>query len=330
MAPLRHRTGVVVGKFNPPHLGHLHLIATGAAMVDHLFVILGDRSDQTIPAARRAAWIEDAAPTNVSVIVTPDDLPAANEPWAQRALELLPAAPDVAFTSEPWGSGWAALMGADHVLVDEPRLAHPISGTALRADLRAGFPWLLPAARADLARRVVVVGAESTGKTTLASDLARQLGTVWVPEHGRTYWEGRRHLVDQTWSTDELRRIARAQRRHEDDLARCAVAGVVIADTDALVTAVWHERYLAGVDEELDALAVATTPDLYLVCRPDFPWVQDGTRESEAQRGEMHRSMRDRASRSGARLVELTGPHDVRMADALGAIDRLTAFEALR
>ncbi len=319
----------MVGKFNPPHLGHLHLIERGASEVQTLFVMLCDRPDQTISVERRRAWLEDVVPQNVVVLTTPDDLPAANEPWAQRALEILPSRPDVAFTSEEWGTGWAALMGARHVMVDQARTSFPVSGTDLRTDLREFFSWLVPAARAELARRVVLVGAESTGKSTLAEALAQELGTVWVPEHGRWYWEGRRHLADQSWTTDEFQRIAAAQGRLEDDLARGARSGVVIADTDALVTAVWHERYLGVAARELDAVAAERTPDLYLVCAPDFDWVQDGTRESKAHRHTMHESVLDRATASGADVVVLSGSHDARLSAALGRIRSLTNFPVL-
>jgi len=322
-------TGVTVGKFNPPHLGHLHLVEQAAGHVDHLFVLLCDRPDQTISAERRRWWLLDAAPPNVSVLITPDDLPAANEPWASRALEILPRRPDLAFTSEEWGPAWAGLMGAKHVLVDLHRGAHPISATRIRADLGAHFPWLVPAARADLARRVVLIGAESTGKSTMAEALARKLGTVWVPEHGRWYWEGRRHLHDQAWTTDELRRIAAAQRRLEDDLARRAVHGVVIADTDALVTAVWHERYLGAPDPELEQRVPTNTPDLYLVCCTDFDWVQDGTRESADHRKAMHESVVARAEASTAEVAFLSGPHEERLARALDLVEPLTRFPAL-
>ncbi len=321
--------GVVVGKFNPPHLGHLHLIEQGAAHVGRLYVLLCDRLDQSIAVDRREAWLRDAAPENVTVIVTPDDPPAANEPWAQRALDVLPERPDVAFTSEEWGPGWAELMGARHVMIDHGRESFPISGAELRADLRARFDWLVPAARADLAKRVVLVGAESTGKSTLAEALAQALGTVWVPEHGRWYWEGRRHLVDQSWTSDEFQRIARAQRRLEDDLARRAYQGVVIADTDALVTAVWHERYLGWSDDELDALAAEVCPDLYLVCAPDFEWVQDGTRESPAHRQAMHESVLRRTDASRAQVAVLSGSPDARLAEALSLIEPLTDFPVL-
>lgn len=320
---------MVVGKFNPPHVGHIYLIEQGASQVETLFVMLCDRPDQSISVERRRCWLYDAVPENVVILVTPDDLPAANEPWARRALKILPLRPDVAFTSEDWGQGWAELMGARHVLVDRGRESFPISGTDLRTDLRQHFRWLVPAARAELARRVVLVGAESTGKSTLAEALAQELGTVWVPEHGRWYWEGRRHLTDQSWTSDEFHRIAAAQRQLEEDLARSSRGGVLIADTDALVTAVWHERYLGAADPELDAIAVENTPDLYFVCAPDFDWVQDGTRESKAHRQAMHDSVVARAKASGADVAVLTGSHDFRLDSALDRIEALTKFHVL-
>ncbi len=321
--------GVTVGKFNPPHLGHAHLITSAAQEADRLVVMVCDRPDQTIGAEDRAAWLADCCPDNVDFVITPDDLPTENEPWAARALQLLGGQPDVAFTSEPWGPGSAGLMGARHRSIDVERSAFPICGTELRNDLSEHFASLVPAARAALARRVAVVGAESTGKTTLAQQLADTLGTVWVPEYGRTYWEGRRHLDDQTWSTDEFRRIALGQRHLEHDLARRADRGVLIADTDPLVTSVWLNRYLKASDSSLDELVAESTPGLYLVCAPDFAWVQDGTRESAAFREQMHTETLVRAEATGARVEVLTGPPERRLARALELTEPLTQFPTL-
>jgi len=320
---------VVVGKFNPPHLGHLHLITTAAAQVDRVVVLLCDRADQTISAETRRRWLLDACPANVEVIITPDDLPAANEPWAARAIDVLGRQPHVAFTSEPWGPGWAAAMGAQHVMVDLERTAQPTSGTALRADLGANFEWLVPAARAELARRVVLVGAESTGKSTLAAALAESLGTVWVPEYGRFYWEGRRHVAVQDWTADEFVRLAVGQHRLADDLARKAVAGVVVLDTDALTTAVWAERYLGRASNAVERISEANRPDHYLVCAPDFEWVQDGTRESREHRRSMHEATLERVKAAGVAWTLLSGPPDERLARALETTIPLTRFEPL-
>ena len=100
----------------------------------------------------------------------------------------------------------------------------------------------------------------------------------------------------------------------------------MIADTDALVTAVWHERYVGAADPALDALAEANVPDLYLVCGDEFVWVQDGTRESQEHRTSMQRSIEDRVLRSGADVVRLSGAHDQRIATALDAIEPLRRF----
>lgn len=327
--PLQNSVGVAVGKFNPPHMGHVHLVRTAAAQVNHLFVLLADDPDQTIRGDVRAGWLLDAAPANVTILVTPDDIPAANEPWAARALEVLPATPDIAFTSETWGPGWAAAMGAGHVAIDVPRAEVPISASRIRADLRGNFHWLVPAARVALARRIVVVGAESTGKTSLAQQLARSFGTVWVPEYGRWYWEGRRHLADQAWDSDEFLRVAATHHQTEVDLARRAAGGLVIADTDALVTAVWHRRYLGFDLPVLQELALRHRPDLYLICEPDFPWVQDGTRESSDHRQAMHRLTVELVAASGVHFDLVGGTRAARHARASRRIEEVAVFDPL-
>jgi nicotinamide riboside kinase len=163
----------------------------------------------------------------------------------------------------------------------------------------------------------------------MAAALATALATVWVPEYGRWYWEGRRYLTDQSWASDEFRRIATAQQQLEDNLARRSPNGLVIADTDAMVTAVWHERYVGRSDPTLESMVPAIVPAMYLVCHPDFEWVQDGTRESREHRRRMHDAMVDRAEKSGAQVEHLTGSHEKRLARALDVIRPLSRFPKL-
>jgi nicotinamide riboside kinase len=82
-------------------------------------------------------------------------------------------------------------MGSTHVAVDPARAAVPCSGTQVRANPFAWWDFLAPCVRAYFAVRVVLIGAESTGKTTLAQALAAHYHTTWVPEYGRTYWEAK-------------------------------------------------------------------------------------------------------------------------------------------
>ncbi|HUG83725.1 MAG TPA: adenylyltransferase/cytidyltransferase family protein, partial [Euzebya sp.] len=92
------RLGVTVGKFNPPHLGHLLLLSHAAERCDELHVLVGTRAGQTLDPVDRAAWLAEALPPHVTFHLTPEDIPEDDEPWAARALELLPRRPDVAFT----------------------------------------------------------------------------------------------------------------------------------------------------------------------------------------------------------------------------------------
>jgi HTH-type transcriptional regulator, transcriptional repressor of NAD biosynthesis genes len=320
--------GVTVGKFLPLHRGHLHLLRTAQAQVTDLVIVVADHPDQPIRGEVRARWIRSELP-EAEVIVTPDDVEEAPRPWAVRTLQLLGGRrPDIAFTSEPYGDDWAEAMGCVHRSVDPDRTVEPASGRQIRADLAGNWELLSSAAKASLARRVVITGAESTGKTTLAEELAKQLGTVWVPEFGRAYWEGRRHLVDPGWDADEFAAIAHGQAALEDALARKAKL-VVVCDTDASTTGVWQRRYLGVSSPEVVQLAAGRTPDLTLICAPDLPWTQDGTRESEHERAMMHDwCLEAVADGRPHRIIRGSGPE--RIESAMAAVAPLRKFEPLR
>ena len=137
---------------------------------------------------------------------------------------------------------------------------------------------LSPVDERDVAR-VSLLGAESTGKTTLAQALAEAYATAWVPEYGRVYTELGRP-ADAPWTSWEFTHIARVQCWWEDFLAGLADR-VLFCDTDAFTTAVFHEAYLGSPATEFAELA-ARPYDLYLVCGPDVPWARDGIREFDA------------------------------------------------
>ena len=321
--------GITVGKFYPFHRGHDYLISTAKSQVEHLVVLIGYKPEQQIPSAVRAEWIRTQHP-DVEVIECLEDIPNASQPWAVRALTVLgDRRPDVAFTSEPYGEEWAALMGARHTLVDINRATVPISGTALRADLGAHWSQLTPPAKAYFARRVCVVGVESSGTTTLAQALAQHYQTAWVPEYGRWYWEGRRHTPEsETWETAEFVRIAHGQAQWEDDLAHQANR-LLITDTDPLATHVWHRRYKGHYASDVEQIADSRRYDLYIVTLPDFEFVQDGTREGEHVRLEMHQWLIEVLEAKARPYIAVGGSHAARMATATAQLEALCRFEPL-
>ncbi|MGD9636126.1 MAG: AAA family ATPase [Pirellulales bacterium] len=315
--------GFLVGKFYPPHHGHKLLIETARKQVDHLVVMLAHHPSQTIPGEVRFRWLEEIHP-DCDIRLVPDELEDDSQQWAEFIVRYLGRAPDVVFSSEDYGPRYATLMGSRHVMVDRARKRVPISGTEVRTRPLEFWEYLEPCVRAYFARRVVIVGAESTGKTTLAQRLAERFSTAWVAEYGREHWEKKVAGLTMSdplpsWSVEEFRHIAREQQAREDAAARTANR-VLICDTNAFATGTWHERYFQGRDAEVDSVGAHDKVDLYLLCAPDVPFVQDGFRDGETIRNWMHGRFRELLANGRTPFLEIYGDYAARWQTAESAV----------
>lgn len=174
-------------------------------------------------------------------------------------------------------------------------------------------------------KRVVIVGAESTGKTTLARELAEHFETVWVPEYGREYTEtsvGREAFFHYQWRDEEFLQIAHRQVLLEDQLAKTANR-VLICDTDVLATCIWQERYMGHCSAEVASLANQRRYDLYLLTDCDIPFMQDGLRDGEHLRQWMTQRFRDELGRRQLPWTLVYGSHAQRLRHAIEAIEEL-------
>jgi NadR type nicotinamide-nucleotide adenylyltransferase len=318
--------GFVVGKFYPPHLGHKLLIQRARAEVDQLIVMLAHHPSQTIPGEVRKAWLEEIHP-DCEIHLVPDELQDDSRQWADFTLRHLGRAPDVVFSSEDYGPVFAGLMGSSHVMVDRARIAVAVSGTQIRASPLRYLDLLEPCVRAWFVRRVVLIGAESTGKTTLARRLAGHFRTEWVPEFGREHWERKiagRSIDDPppSWTRDEFVEIATEQQAREEAGARRANR-VLFADTNAFATGTWYERYQRSRDPRVDAIGARDRAHLYLLTSPDVPFVQDGFRDGEGIRHWMDRRFAEQLAGGPTPLVRLEGPHEARFERAVFAVSNL-------
>ncbi|GAB3958004.1 nicotinamide-nucleotide adenylyltransferase [Actinoallomurus acanthiterrae] len=248
---------------------------------------------------------------------------------------------DAVFSSEEYGPELARRFAAAHVPVDPPRGRFPVSGTAVRSDPVACWQWLSPAVRAYLARRVVIVGAESSGTTTLSRALAAHYSarggvwaaTRWVPEYGRLYCEEKlavarrtdpdRWIGDLPWASEEFTLIAERHLALEDAAARSG-SPLLICDTDAFATSLWHERYLGALSPDAERVHARTRHDLWILTdTAGVPFEQDGWRDGESIRERMSERFREELDRRGLPYVVVTGPHEDRLAAAATEIDAL-------
>jgi HTH-type transcriptional repressor of NAD biosynthesis genes len=138
-------TGLVIGKFYPPHKGHHFLIETAGAQVDRLVVIVCKKAGQSIPAEQRASWLKGIHP-KAEIFVLDQSRCDDTDPssWTREIQELLGLSVDFMFSSEEYGDEYAPLLGARHVLVDKERVVVNCSGREVRANPGAYWELLEP------------------------------------------------------------------------------------------------------------------------------------------------------------------------------------------
>lgn len=330
MTPPPFRHGLVLGKFYPFHAGHAHLIRTATSACERVTVEVLASEVESLALEERMDWIRQEHPT-ARVVGGYDEAEIDFESptaWDEHMVvirDLLDDPVDAVFTSDDYGAELARRLGATWVQVDPGRVVNPISGREVRRDL-AGSWHLLPAStRAGLIRRVVVVGAESTGSTTLATDLAAHYGTSWVPEYGRTWSEIRPGGLAEPWRADEFDLIVDRQLALELEAARRAPTPLLVCDTDVLATALWFERYLGEPAPHLLDRASAHRPDVYVLTGDEIAFVQDGLRDGEHIRHAMQDRFRDVLAAQPVPWLEVRGTPSERVAAAVRAIDEVLA-----
>lgn len=320
---MKPRRGLVIGKFYPFHEGHRHLVEFARQRCDHLTVIVCWRASDTIPGTLRGQWIREAFPDIGRIAVVDDRFDESDTlVWARNTLKWMGGAPDVVFTSEAYGPDYALAMGCRHEVVDPARVAVPCSGRVLRRDPWAHWSFLGPGARAWYVRRVIVLGAESTGTTTLAQDLAAHYQTTWAPEFGRELSESKLHSGDLEWRSNEFVDVAIEQCRREDMAARESNR-VLFGDTNAFATILWHRRYMGAESDAVAAIASARRYDLYLLTGDEIPFVQDGLRDGEHLRHDMHAWFEEALGRQSVPWYLMRGTRKNRLAEAVGLVDKL-------
>lgn len=303
-----YNVGLVVGKFWPPHNGHLYLIDTARAHCRKLYVGVVATRGQHPSGYQRIDCLKEIYEndTRVSVILMDDkELQGRDRDspfWAKYACQSIRTIPNAVFTSEEYGDPWAAEITkigqaafpmakepfeCKHIMVDLDRTLNPISGTMVRADPLSYWKFMADPVKQIFAKKFAFVGGESCGKTTISQHMATVFNGAATIEAGRTFVE--QYGVDENnraiWSY-----ILRDQPEREKLAARHSRSGLVFCDTDLLLTCVWYQRWV-GVDEWYKnilyprAVEQAKTYEHYiLLSHEGVPWVDDGSRSEEENR----------------------------------------------
>lgn len=189
-------------------------------------------------------------------------------------------------------------------------------------------------------QKIVVLGPESTGKSTLCAQLAEHYKTLWVPEFARDYLL--ENGTDYTY--DDLLHIAKSQQQLEDEYAaqlqqqypipnskspitnhQSPIPQPLIIDTNQYVMKVWCEVVFGNCHSWILNQAASAQYDLYLLCDVDLPWVQDGLREYPdlEMRRRLFLEYKDLVINDGTPWAIISGNGAERLQAAINAIEQL-------
>ena len=173
-------------------------------------------------------------------------------------------------------------------------------------------------------KKVVVIGPESTGKSTLCQQLALLYDTIWCPEYAREYLL--RNGTNYTY--EDLLTIAKGQLKLEGEyleLGQSSNKPLIFMDTDMYVMKVWCEYVFSRCHSFILEKVAEQTCNLYLLCNTDLPWVKDELREYPdlSARQELYHIYKDILVNQQVPWVDVSGTDDARLTIAIDAVDAL-------
>jgi NadR type nicotinamide-nucleotide adenylyltransferase len=171
-------------------------------------------------------------------------------------------------------------------------------------------------------KQIVIIGPESTGKSTLCQQLADYYKTVWCPEFAREYLLAK----GKDYSYEDLLNIAHGQIELEELMKVKAQNGMYVIDTDMYVMKVWCEVAFNNCHTWILKQIAERRYDLHLLCDIDLPWVQDGLREYPDVniRRKLFKMYKDLLINDGGKWAVVSGNHQERLQTAISIINTVT------
>ena len=332
---MQYNVGMYGGSFNPLHMGHVDCIIRAANMCKELYIVLSIGHNRgEIDGRIRYRWIYQLTKHigNVKIITLEDEAASKaeyDEKYWQSDADKVKAAVgkpiDVVFCGSDYdeNSFWNTCYPESKLYIF-PR--NDISSTEIRKNPYAHWDWIPNIAKPYYVKKVLLMGGESTGKSTLTINLANRFNTNYIDEAGRDISE--RSGTDMMMLSEDFTEILLQHKLNEIKAIEHSNK-VIFEDTDALIT-----QFFMGFLEDpgieknkalSDAIDALNFYDLILFLEPDVEFVQDGDRSEEIRdnREKYSDQIKDLILSHGKRFVIVSGSYEERYEKAIAEVNRL-------
>lgn len=312
----------VFGKFLPFHKGHEAMIRFALTQCDYVSVLVCCSDKETVSCDIRKNWIEKTFEKEncvevISYEYKEDELPntsvtseAVSAIWATVFKELFPQHSRL-ITSEPYGALVASFMHIEHIPFDIDKELVPVSATSIRNDLFGYWHYLPDSVKPFYAVKVVLLGTESTGKTTLTKKLADYFKCNAVTEAARD-------IVDDSkdFAFEDLYTVAHEHAKRIDETIT-GNSPLIIIDTDIHITKSYAQFIFKKQLPVSKNIMLTNKANLYLYLNNDVEYIQDGTRLNEDDRNALDEHHRKILRDHNTSIMEISGDWEQRFTAAV-------------
>lgn len=289
---MKYKNGVLIGSFRLPTTGHTYFLRKAASFCEVLTILVCTLPNEQYDPELRYQWICEELKDLSNVIIKhvktnnpeqPSEHPNFWDIWRDTVLNNIdyPNNLEVILSSEEYGYKLSEVLKCKHQPIDILRKNVSICSTDVRHNIMKNFDYIMNSAKGYFTKKILILGAESTGKTTTCNLLSEYFKCNIAYEYGREF-------VDQHGfpTVEQIYEIANKQLERENELLRNNATKFLFCDTSAITSKVLSKIYLKNYDYRIDSLIEYQSYDEIFVLDNTIEWVQDGQRLNSQVRKE--------------------------------------------